>query len=51
LHARLLLAARGVKATRKALAGALIEAERDALLIGYIRGKCEAARKARARRG
>ncbi len=47
LAAKLLLRARGVPLSRRALAGALIEAERDGLIVGYIRGLVAAAKKGR----
>jgi hypothetical protein len=38
LHARLLLAARGIEPEPRTLAGALLEVERDRLIVGFIRG-------------
>ena len=38
LHARLLLAARGIEPTPRAMAGAMLEAERDRLMVGFLRG-------------
>lgn len=39
LAGRLLLAARGVEETPEALAGAMIEAERDHLISGFLTKK------------
>lgn len=36
-RAKLMLAARGVRCTRKALAGATLEAERDALMVAFFK--------------
>lgn len=38
LRAKLLLEARGVEVTERSLAGAMLEAERDALMVAFIMG-------------
>lgn len=40
-----MLAARGVDETPTALAGALLEAERDALMVGFIKAWAKKGRK------
>ncbi len=40
-----MLAARGVPETPEALLGALLEAERDFLIVGFIKAWARAARK------
>lgn len=43
-RARLMLHARGVPRTAEALAGALLEAERDALMVAMIKGLAGSAK-------
>lgn len=45
LYGKLKLAARGVARTRESLAGAMLEAEVDLNIVGFIQGYASASKK------